>query len=552
MTETKATRQVRRAGRFVGGPAGFRDWLIRLGPTYVKLGQHLSLRPDLLPQAYCDELMLLYDRVPPFSAAEARAIVTEDLGSPPEVLFAEFGREPFAAGSLAQTHRARLHDGTEVAVKVQRPNVRQQVLRDLGRARMLARGLELAGVSLILTPGQIVDELSEALLQEIDFRHELANLTLLHRLAGDSDVEAIPDPYPEYSGERVITMAYVRGTPVSELLRQSALQGEGAERLPPPAAIADSPDAGTLPTDAPPVDRNQIASNLILATLHQVFRYRFFHADLHPGNLFAMEDGRVGFVDFGLCDSWDGTMRLRLLRYLSAVYSGEVEQMYQALSEILIPGDRTDMASFRADFFAESRRWTSRMRTSLESRTRTARQDDRSPIASWMIGVMQLARQHGLRVPPMVVSIYRALLVAETVANHLDADADLRSVGREFFEKLRVDEVLHALEPKALQPTMLSYLTLARDGPGQLGQVLSELAEGTFTMTVQAAEPPRVARARNRRAQIVTTAVLSVSVAVLLSRPDLPILYGVPLGWPLGGLLVVLYLAVLVQWRRLR
>ena len=545
MTAPVPGRRVERAGRLVGGPAGFREWLIRLGPTYVKLGQHLALRPDLVPQAYCDELMLLFDRVPPFGAAEARAVFMEDLGVPPEELFASFDPEPFAAGSLAQTHLARLDDGTQVAVKIQRPNVRRQIVRDLRRARVLARGLELAGVSLILTPRQIVDELGEALLQEIDFRHELANLTLLYRLAGNSSVEAIPEPYPEYSGDRVVTMGYIHGTPVSELLGRAARRPDEAERVP------ETVSASGARVDGEP-DRHQLASNLITATLRQVFRYRFFHADLHPGNLFAMEDGRIGFVDFGLCDSWDGTMRLRLLRYLSAVYSGEVEQMYQSLSEILIPSDRTDMAAFRADFFAESRRWTSRMRTSTEARTRATRPDERSPIAEWMIGVMRVARVHGLRVPPMVVSIYRALLVSETVANRLDADADLRSVGREFFERLRVDEIMHAFEPKALEPSVISYLTLARDGPGQVNQILSELADGTFTMSVQAAEPPRVARARDRRTMLIVTAVLSVSVAVLLSRPDLPVLWGVSVGWPLGALLLFLYVAVIVQSRRLR
>jgi ubiquinone biosynthesis protein len=544
VSQQPTTRRARRASRLVGGPAGFRDWLIRLGPTYVKLGQHLALRPDLIPQEYCDELMLLFDRVPPFTSADARAILTEDLGATPEELFASFDPEPFAAGSLAQTHLARLDDGAYVAVKIQRPNIRQAVLRDLSRARLLARLLEAARVSLILTPRQIVDELSEALLQEIDFRHELANLTLLYRLSSGSPIEVIPRPYPAYSGERVLTMEYVHGVPVSELLGRAAHRAAEAERP------SESPGE-TEDFDAEDVDRNRLASNLITATLRQVFRYRFFHGDLHPGNLFAMEDGRVGFVDFGLCDSWDGTMRMRMLRFLSAIYSGEVEQMYGALSEILIPGDRTDMAAFRADFFAESRRWTSRMRTSGEVGGR-AELDERSPIAAWMIGVMRVAREHGLQVPPMVVSIYRALLVAETVANRLDADADLRSVGRKFFDRLRVDEVMRAFEPQQIQPTVLNSLALLRDAPGQVGQILSELSEGTFTLTVQAFEPPRVARARDRRARLIATAVLTVSVAVVLSRPDLPNIYGVPLSLLLTALLVLLYLSFLLQWRRLR
>ena len=273
---------------------------------------------------------------------------------------------------------------------------------------------------------------------------------------------------------------------------------------------------------------------------------------MHPGNLFALPGNRVGYVDFGLCDSWDGLMRGRLLRYLQAVYSAEVEQMFRALSEILIPSDWTDMAGFRADFFAESRRWTRRMRTSGESRTSPSQRDERSPIAQWMIAVMQIARTHGLRVPPMVVSIYRALLVAETVASRLDAHADLRSVGRKFFEQLQIDEVRRAIEPRSLQPVLVDYLTYFRDSPSQINQILTELADGSFGLTVYTAEPPRVARTRNRRARVVVTSVLSVGTAVLLSRPELPELNGVSLAWPLAVLLALLYLSIFFDLRRLR
>ena len=545
LSTPQAIRRLRSAGRLLGGPVRFRRRLEQLGPTYIKLGQYLALRPDLVPQEYCDELMVLFDRVAPFPWSEARAILSAELGAPPERVFAAIDPVPFAAGSLAQMHLARLDEGDEVAVKVQRPNVGRMIRRDLRRARLMARLLEISGVSLILTPRQVVDELSEWLMQEIDFRHELANITLLQRLAADSPIQVIPRAYPELSTERVLTMEYVQGVPVSDLLGRGARRPVEAER-----AVELLPRSDALTTAD--VDPNQLAANLITATLTQIFRYQFFHADLHPGNLFAMPDGAIGYVDFGLCDSWDGTMRWRLLRYLAAVYSGEVEQMYGALSEILIPSDRTDMAAFRADFFAESRRWTSRMRTSLEARAGSAERDDRSPIAQWMIATMRISRQHGLRVPPMIVSIYRALLVAETVANRLDAEADLRSVGRTFFDQLQVDEARNAIEPRNLQPTMLNYLSFLRDSPGQVNQILAELAEGTFALTVYTAEPPRVARARNRRTRAVVLSVLSVGVTVLLTRPDLPVLQNVSLAWPLAGLLLVLYFSVFLQLRRLR
>jgi ubiquinone biosynthesis protein len=548
-SQTAGQRRFRRAGRLLGGPRRFRWWLEYLGPTFIKIGQYLALRPDLIPQEYCDELIVLFDRVEPFPWEQARRIIAEELGDQPETIFAAIDPVPIAAGSLAQAHLARLDDGTEVIVKVQRPGIRQQVLGDLRRARLLARMLELGNVELVITPRQIVDEVSAWLLQELDFEHELANITLLRRLAAGSRIEVIPRPYPALCTQRVLTMELVRGIPMSDLLIPEAEPGVD------PAA-----EAGRAPTSRDrttaealaEIDREAVAANLITATLRQVFRYQFFHADLHPGNLFVVEGDLIGYVDFGLCDSWDGLMRGRLLRYLQAVYSAEVEQMYRALSEILTPSERTDMAAFRADFFAESRRWTSRMRTSGESRTSPSQRDERSPIAQWMIAVMQLARTHGLRVPPMVVSIYRALLVAETVANRLDAQADLRSVGRKFFEQLQIDEVRRAFEPSSIQPVLLDHLTFMRDSPGQVNQILTALADGNFGLTVYTAEPPRVARARNRRVRVVVTSVLSIGTSVLLTRADLPELQGVSLAWPLAVLLLLLYLSVFIDLRRLR
>jgi ubiquinone biosynthesis protein len=530
MTEAPASERLME--RLVGGPAGFRKLLIRLGPTYIKIGQYLALRPDLIPQAYCDELMVLFDRVPPFPWEQVRATIEQDLGADVKKLFAWIDPKPLAAGSIAQVHRARLHDGTEAAVKVRRPNVAEQIRRDLGRARILVHVLELAQVPLIISPRQVIDELTEWLSQEINLRHELANITLLTRLTADSPIQRIPKPYPDLSSERVLTTELLAGLPFSDFFsRRLETQNEHV-------------------LAAAGVDRNNLAASLITATLTQIFRYQFFHADLHPGNLFAMPGNVIGYVDFGLCLAWDGTMRWRLLRYMAAIYSADVERMYAAVIEILIPGEHTDVNAFREEFFAESRRWTSEMRTSLEARA--TQRDERSPIAQWMIGVMRAARRRDFRIPPMLVGIYRALLVAELVANRLHAEVDLRSVGRSFFERLQIDEALSAVQPRNLLPISIDYLSFARDAPGQTRQILAELSEGSFTLMIQAHEPPRVTRLQNRRARLVTTSVLTVSVAVLLVGLEQPQVFGISLVGPLVAVLLLLYASIALQWRRLR
>jgi ubiquinone biosynthesis protein len=531
MIDSERPRRRTLTGRLVGGPVGFRRALERLGPTWIKVGQYLALQPDLISREYADELMRLFDRVPPAPWEVARQVIRDDLGAYPEELFASIDPEPIGSGAVAQTYRARLRDGDEVAVKVQRPGVRAQVERDLGRIRLLTRLLDVSGIALAVSPRDLADELRDWMLAEIDFRHSLANVTVLYRVTADSHLERIPMPYPELSGPHVETTELIQGVPLSAVL--AAKRGEAVGQM--TEALAE-------------VDREQVAENLLAATLRQIFRYRFFHADLHPGNLFVLEDSTIGYVDFGLCVAWDGTMRERLLRYLGAVYQSDVEQMYRAASEILVPSEDTDMTAFRTEFFSESWRWMSRLRASGETRPGRSTDDEPSPIAEWMIAIMRAARRNGLRVPSGIVSIYRALLVAESVAHQLEATADLRRVGRRFFENLRTEEIFRALDPSALQQVAISGLQLQRDGPGQMRQLLGNLVDGSFTVTVHTFEAPRVRRAWNRRLRMVVTATLSVGVTILLTRPELPGQVSVLLTVVLVGL----YIMIAVQWLRLR
>jgi ubiquinone biosynthesis protein len=519
------------ADRLVGGPQGLRQRLQQLGPIFIKIGQFLALRPDILPQEYCDELMYLLDRVPPFPWQEARAILTEELGREATDIFAYVNPKPIGAGSLAQTHVARLHDGTEVAIKIQRPNIRRLVLRDLRRSRRLARLLELSGVALIVSPREVVDEVTEWMLQEINFTRELENMSRLYRLTERSPYERIPRPYPHLSTARVLTAEYLRGISVAEVLH---------------ALRSDCPEEHERITKLG-INRDQLAENIYTACLTQMFRYQFFHADLHPGNLLAMPGDVVGFIDFGLCDQLDEIVRERQLRYLSAAYSGRAEPMFKALMEILIPGERTDIEAFRRGFFAATSTWQRRNRADAEAVT----SGGRSPAGQWMIDVMRLARQHGFQIPSSILSMYRTLLTAEAVANQLRVRLSLRAVGEQFFRRLQIDEVLRLPELNEFQSAVLSLLGLLRNAPSQLQQMLADLAEGRFSINMTVTESQKVVRAQNRRARLLVTSILSVGIAVLLTRPALPEVFGVTLAWPLGIVLMLLYIGIFIQWRRL-
>lgn len=515
--------------RLVKGPVGFRQMLERLGPIFVKIGQFLALRPDLVPQEYCDELMKLLDRCPPFAWDKARTILREDLHHEPDELFAYIDHQPVAAGSLAQTHLARLEDGTELAVKILRPGVDAQVKRDLRRSRLLARLMEFSGVSLVVSPTEVVAEISGWLMQEIDLAHELENVIRLHGLTRSSEIQRVPLPYPALSTARVLTVEYIRGVPFTKLISEMRSR-RGDDRI---------LELG--------IDRHELATNLMRAVLAQMFKAKFFHADVHPGNLLALPGNIVGFIDFGICDNLDETFRERQVRYLRAVYNDDVDGMFKAILELLVAGPDADLEAFRTDFYAETGAYLSQV-----SDNRVESSHERSPIAGWMISVVKAARHNRFRFPPRILLMYRTLLTAESVTRQLGSDADLRDVGREFFRRLQLEELVRGFAYERLESIVFSLLTLWRDSPGQMEKILADLARGRLEIVANVSEEPRVRHIRNRRNQFLGTAVASVAVATLLTSPHLPSLFGISLTWPLGALLAFLFLSAFWQWRRLR
>jgi ubiquinone biosynthesis protein len=286
-------------------------------------------------------------------------------------------------------------------------------------------------------------------------------------------------------------------------------------------------------------ERREFAERLVTATLIQIFRYRFFHADLHPGNLLVLPDRRVGFVDFGLCDKLDETVRANQLSYVSAIYAGNQPRIFKALTEVLVARPESDVEGLRRDFDAEMR-------------AGNPEHGGASSTANALIGVLRVARRNGYQIPSDVLSLYRALVTVETLASELGLPNGLRDVGSRFFAELRRDEKFDQLfDRDRLQQVLLNTLTLTQDGPAQLAQILADAADGSVRLRVESTDAARVVRAQNRRARLWTAAILAVSVAVLLTVPNLPVVFGVPLEWPLGAALGGLYLACAVLWRRL-
>ena len=273
--------------------------LERRGPAYVKLGQLLSTRSDLLPPAYLDALSRLQDRVEPFSFSDVERIVQQELGVRLSKGFQPFDNVPVAAASLGQVHRATLRDGRAVAVKVQRPDAREQVTSDLAAFADVAEFLDRhTDAGRIASFGEIVEEFRTTILEELDYRREARNLKTLKKNLARFRRLIVPAPIDDYSTGRVLTMEYVTGTKITALN---------------PVVHID-------------LNPNRLVDQLFRAYLRQIIIDGFFHADPHPGNLLVTEDGRLALLDLGMISRLAPPRQEQLLKLMLAVADGRGDE----------------------------------------------------------------------------------------------------------------------------------------------------------------------------------------------------------------------------------
>lgn len=509
------------------GPERLTRILIRLGPTFIKIGQFLALRPDVLPQEYCDALLRLVDRAPETPWEKAREILRTELGDDPERIFARISTRPLAAGSIAQVHLAETLDGQEVAVKVQQADLPARVAVDLRKIRWLARFLKVSGIGPLVAPDELVDELERWLMQELDFGKELRNQTRMYEEMKHEGTVKVPRPFPGLSSTRVITTEYLRGTLFSDLIRFTR-RGDFdlIQRL--------------------GFDTGLLAERLIETSLHQIFRLRFFHADLHPGNIIALPGNVIGLVDFGLTDILDPTVEHVQTDYLTALYNNDTQGMYRAISQIFIATENTNAEAFRREFFAETSRWLTLMQDYA------ANDAMRSPTAGYMVTLLRLTRLHEMRPPAAVLSMYRTLLTSESVANHLRSQANLRDSGRNFFKVLQLERLIESYHPDRALTWLMQVNELARSGISNSQQLLSDLAEGRFVLSVRSHESEQVRGHANQRARLIALAILSTGPMVLLAiNGEVEGTWGRIVSGVLWASLLCLYAGMAVIWRRL-
>lgn len=369
-------------------PVQFRRRLELLGPTYIKLGQILSLREDLLPGSITAELKNLLDRLPVVPFEQIRAQVEGELGRSLEEMFVSVERVPIGSASIAQTHRATTHDGRRVILKVVKPQIPETLRRDAFLLRVFGSLLQL--VLARYQPKRIVNEFVTYTLKEVDLRREADNAETFAANFRDAPDIVFPQVYRSYSASRVLCMEFLDGIKPSD------------------------PAAQTLSADA----RDRLIALGAEAIIRMLYQDGFFHADLHPANLMILDGRRCGFIDLGMVGRFDEELRQTLLYYYYCLVTGDAENAARFLARCARPGRRADPDGFRKEVEDISRRW---------SRHATFREFS---LARLIMESVSRAGQFGMYFPVEMVLMVKALVTFEGVGQMLRPGFDVATVSK--------------------------------------------------------------------------------------------------------------------------
>ena len=489
-----------------------------LGPTFVKLGQFLSNRPDLLPAELITELEKLQDASTPFSAAEAALIITQDLGRSPDELFAHFSPEPIATGSIAQVHQARLVDGTLAAVKIQRPRIRQIVSTDMDILYHLAQLLEKRYESArAVRVSMLAAEFEKVLEGELDFAAEAAHVNRFGRFFASDRQVRVPRVLAPLSSKRVLTTDFITGTKVS---RTSELREQG-------------------------IDTADVARRGARIVVKQVFEHGFFHADPHPGNILILPDGSICFLDFGAVGIVPPTLRFHLGVLLYGFINHDPQRVVKTLSRLAHePVEQTvnleyDIAEFIEEYAGLTLREI-RLGDVLRRFTR-------------------LITDYRLSIVPGFFLLMRALVAIEGVGRRLDPDfAMIEQVAPSVKKLLRRSPTVRLL-PYEVYFSAIDLFSLLKGLPYDLQDIMRLLRSGNLRIQYEhhGLEPlvGALDRVVNRLVFAIVLAALIVGSSLVVLSQVPPLVHDIPVigiaGFVLAGIIGFGLLFSILRGRRL-
>lgn len=476
-----------------GRPEEFVDDLEALGPTFVKIGQALSTRPDMVPPAYLSALERMQDDVAPAPFEDIRAVVEEQLGARLGKLFAEFEQAPLAGASLAQVHRARLRDGRPVAVKVQRPGIVEGIHADLDALAALARKVDRhTDVGRRTRFADWVHEFRRSLLAELDYRTEAGNLDRFGAHFQRYPLLFVPRPVWDLCAHRVLTMELVEGTKATDL-------------------------SGLRRTEQ---DLAPLAEQVMRGYLDQTFVHGEIHADPHPGNLLVTDDGRVALLDLGMVAHVPPRQREKLLKLLFAAVDGRGEE---------VAGEAIGMSTRLEDFDEE--RYMREVGQMVARYAATSGNQSQSE-GRLVLDLTLLGSQCGLRTPPELSLLGKTLLNLEAVSKALDPEMNVKLVVEDHLEHVMRQRLKQSFSPTRLASEAMELQALVREAPRKLSDILGLLAENRLQVRMTGLDDSQlmenVQKIANRISTGIIVAALILASALLMRVEAGPRLFGYP------------------------
>ncbi|MEA3465542.1 MAG: AarF/ABC1/UbiB kinase family protein [Thermodesulfobacteriota bacterium] len=482
--------------------------LEELGPTFLKMGQILSTRPDLLPVEFMQELSKLQDDVPSFSYSKVGETIEKELKKPLKQIYSSFDEQPLAAASIGQVHRAKLLDGTKVVVKVQRPDIQRIIEVDLEIMQHLARLIErhLEGWD-IHRPTKIVTEFARTLGKELDYTLEAAHTERFARQFNDEPTVYVPQVYREATTSRILTMEYIRGIKVSAV---DQLEEEG-------------------------LNRKEIAKQGLILIMKQIFDYGFFHADPHPGNVFVLPDNVLCYIDFGMMGRLDLEMRERFADLIMSVVHRDEKDAVDALLNLSLSDEEPDHPALERDLgeFMDQHCY------------RPLKEVDLGALLHQMLDV---ATRHRLVIPPDLFLMIKAMSTVEGVGRKLDPDLDVVEQGTPFIKRIQMNRINPRRVGKDVVKSGSDLFHLLKDIPREVRSILKMARQGRIKMEFEHRGLEPMLASHDRISNRLSFAIV---LASLIIGSSLIVLSGIPPQWheiPIIGLAGFLFAGCMGVW----
>lgn len=467
--------------------------LEELGPTFIKLGQLLSTRPDIVPAAVIDELNKLQDRVPSIPVEWIMAQIHRELGYPVEELFQDFDRNPLATASIAQVHRATLKTGDKVVCKVRRPDIEKTIDTDvdimLGLAYLVEKHLPGGD---IYDPVGVVKEFRRAINRELDFTREGRTIDRFSTNCAASETVKIPKVFWEFSGTTVVTLEYVSGIKISRLddLRQAGC------------------------------DLKTIAGNGADIFLQQVFIHGLFHADPHPGNLYVLPNNVICMLDFGMVGRLDNELKLHLTELLLAVLRRDVDQI---INQLLYSGDLHDDAN-RKDLRRDLTEF-------IDDYYDTLLKD--ISIGGMLFELVDILTEYRIKFPANLILLARALIAVEGIGRQLDPQFNMVEHLRPFAEQIVHERYSPTNLAKEMNQTFKAYHALGKTLPHDLKEFVNRINRNKFKIELEHRGLERLIndldKSTNRISFSLVIAALIIGSSLIMQTDKGPMLFGFPI-----------------------